>query len=331
MVEALMPPTYSDLMQLANGYCDSQTLLTANALDVFTMIGTRACAAEQIARGCHANAEGLRLLLDALVSLGLLTLRGGRYRNTPLGRRYLDRRSPEAITNLLWLLGHHWHDWSKLPQALRKARKGWARMTATPKFRERFSWAMHERSHALTERTIQTIRLDSSDRRFLDLGGGPGSYAIALAKRYPQLHGVVMDQAVTVARRLIRERGLGRRLTVRAGDIFKDDLGGGYDAVLCSNIIHIFNESENRSLLRRAAEALSPGGRLFIVEFFLDASRTAPTKSAVFSVMMYLYTLSGRCYSWIEVEGWLKTLGFRRFKRHHITPDIGTLEATKLT
>jgi SAM-dependent methyltransferase len=326
-----MPPTYSDLMQLANGYCESQTLLTANALDVFTVIGTRACAVEQIARGCHANAEGLRLLLDALVSLGLLTLRGGRYRNTPLGRRYLDRRGPEAISNLLWLLSHHWHDWSKLPQALRKARRGWARMTATPKFRERFSWAMHERSHALAERTIQTIRLDSSDRRFLDLGGGPGSYAIALAKRYPQLHGVIMDQTIAVARRLIRERGLGRRLTVRAGDIFKDDLGSGYDAVLCSNVIHIFNERENRTLLRKAAEALSPGGRLFIVEFFLDASRTAPPKSAVFSVMMYLYTATGRSYSWREVEGWLKMLGFHRFKRHHITPDIGTLEATKLT
>ena len=326
-----MPPTYSDLMQLANGYCDSQTLLTANALDVFTVIGTRACAAEQIARGCHANAEGLRLLLDALVSLGLLTLRGERYRNTSLGRRYLDRRSPEAITNLLWLLGHHWHDWSKLPQALRKARKGWARMTATPKFRERFSWAMHERSHALTQRTIQTIRLGSSDRRFLDLGGGPGSYAIALAKRYPQLHGVIMDQTVTVAKQLIRKHGLAGRLTVRAGDIFKDDLGSGYDAVLCSNVIHIFNESENLKLLRRAAHSLRAGGKLFIVEFFLDASRTTPPKSAVFSVMMYLYTLSGRCYSWIEVEGWLTTLGFRRFKRHHITPDIGTLEATKLT
>jgi SAM-dependent methyltransferase len=331
MVKALMPPTYSDLMQLANGYGASQTLLSANALDVFTVIGTGARAAEQIARGCHANADGLRLLLDALVSLGLLTLRGGRYRNTSLGRRYLDRRSPEAITNLLWLLSHHWHDWGKLPQALRKARKGWARMTATPKFRERFSWAMHERSHALAERTIQTIRLDSSDRRFLDLGGGPGSYAIALAKRYPQLHGVIMDQTVTVARRLIRERGLTRRLTVRAGDVFKDNLGAGYDAVLCSNVIHIFNESENLKLLRRAAHSLRAGGKLFIVEFFLDASRTAPPKSAVFSVMMYLYTPSGRAYSWLEVERWLKTLGFGRFKRHRITPDIGTLEATKLT
>ena len=189
---------------------------------------------------------------------------------------------------------------------------------------------MHERSHVLAEPTVRAMHLPSSAQRFLDLGGGPGSYAIGLARRYPKLQGVILDQTVTVAKQLIRKHGLAGRLTVRAGDIFKDDLGSGYDAVLCSNVIHIFNESENRKLLRRAARALRAGGRLFIVEFFLESNRTAPAKSAVFSVMMYLYTVTGRCYSWIEVEGWLKALGLGRFKRHRITPDIGTLEATKL-
>ena len=46
--------------------------------------------------------------------------------------------------------------------------------------------------------------------------------------------------------------------------------------------------------------------------------------------MMYCFTATGRCYSWRETEGMLKKLGFGRFKRHRITPDIGTLAATKL-
>jgi len=57
--------------------------------------------------------------------------------------------------------------------------------------------AMHERSHALAAPTVATMRLPSGARRFLDLGGGPGSYAIALAKRYPRLDGVVMDRTVS--------------------------------------------------------------------------------------------------------------------------------------
>src|SRR5205823_4765013 len=186
------------------------------------------------------------------------------YRNTPLGRRHLDSRNPEAATNLLWLFAHHWHDWTKLPEALRKGRLGWAPVTATSKFRRRFSLAMHERSYALAEPMVQTMQLPLSAQRFLELGGGPGSYAIALARRYPRLQGVILDQTITIAKKLIRKHGLAGRLTVRAGDIFKDDLGSGYDAVLCSNVIHIFNESENRKLLRRAARALRAGGKLFI-------------------------------------------------------------------
>ena len=325
-----MPTNFFELIKLATAYGESRTLHAANELGVFSAIGRDTSTAAEIAKRCRADAEGTRLLLDALVSLGLLTLKRGRYRNTPLGRRYLDGHSPQAITNLLWLLDSHWHNWTKLAEALRKGRPGWAPITATPAFRRRFSLAMHERSHVLAAPTVRTIRLPSRAPRFLDLGGGPGSYAIALAKRYPRLTGVVLDQTVTVARRLIREHHLEGRLQARAGSLFKGDLGGDYDAVLCANVVHVFNQHENLTLLKRVRKALRPGGKLFIVEFFLDSTRTKPPKSAVFSVMMYLFTATGRCYSWDEVEGWLRELGFGRFHRRQVTPDIGTLEATKL-
>lgn len=325
-----MALTYPQLMQLANAYGEAQTLLAASDLDLFTVIGTGERTTGAIAKDCKADPEGTRLLLDALASLGLLTLRGGRYRNTPLGLRHLDRRSPTSLSNLLWLLGHHWHDWTNLPRALRQGRPGWAPLTRSREFRRRFSLAMHERSHALAAPTVGTIRLSRKAGRFLDLGGGPGSYAIALAKRYPRLEGVVLDQTVTTARRLILREGLGARLKARAGNMFTADLGAGYDAVLVSNVLHVFDEAENRRLLRRVRESLRPGGKVFIVEFFLDDSRTRPPKSSVFSLMMYLFTATGRCYSWRETEGWLTKLGFGRFRRHAITPDIGTLEATRL-
>ena len=325
-----MALTYPQLMQLANACGESQALLTANGLGVFTVIGTGGRTAGEVAKRCKADPEGMRFLLNALVGLGLLSLRGSSDWNTPLGRRYLDRRSPTSISNLLWLLGHHWHDWTKLPRALRQGRPGRAPVTQSRDFRRRFSLAMHERSHVLAAPTMDTLRLPAKARRFLDLGGGPGSYAIALAKRHPHLEGVVLDQTVTTAKRLILREGLGARLKARAGNIFKADLGAGYDGVLVSNVIHVFNERENQTLLRRVRNALRPGGKVFIVEFFLDDSRTTPLKSSVFSLMMYLFTATGRCYSWRETEGMLKKLGFGRFKRHTITPDIGTLEATKL-
>ncbi len=325
-----MALTYPQLMQLANAYGESQVLLAANDLDLFTAIGTGGRSAGAVAKACKADPEGTRLLLDALAGLGLLTLHGGRYRNTPLGRRCLDRRSPMSISNLLWLLGHHWHDWTNLPRVLRQGRPGRAPLTRSREFRRRFSLAMHERSHVLATPTVDTIRLPPKAVRFLDLGGGPGSYAIALAKRHPGLEGVVLDQTVTTAKRLILREGLGARLKARAGNMFTADLGTGYDAVLVSNVIHVLSEEENKRLLKRVRDSLRVGGKVFIVEFFLDDSRARPSKASVFSLMMYLFTDTGRCYSWRETEDWLTKLGFGRFKRRRITSDIGTLETTRL-
>jgi SAM-dependent methyltransferase len=325
-----MPRTFPELMRLANAFAESQTLLAANDLGIFAAIGGGSRTAKQVARRCRTDAEGTRLLLDALVSLGLLRPRERGYRNTPLGRHYLDNSSAQAITNLLWLLSQHWHDWTKLPESLRKGRPHRPSNRASRAFQRRFALAMHERSHYLAAPTVSAIRLPPKSNWFLDLGGGPGSYAIALAKRHPRLKGVVMDQNVAIARQLIRQAGLETRLKVKAGSIFTDALGSGYDAVLISNVLHVFGEEENRRLLRRIRTAMKPGGKVFVVEFFLDATRTSPAKSAVFSVLMYLFTATGRCYSWREVESWLKKLGFAKFKRHRITPDIGILEATKL-
>src|SRR2546427_8037890 len=292
-----MAITYAELMRLANAFNESQTLLAANDLDVFTVIGSAGRTAGEVARRCKADPEGMFLLLNALVGLGLLTLRKGRYSNTPLSLRHLDRRSLEAISNLLWLLGHHWKDWTGIPHALRHGRPGWDPITETPEFRRRFSLAMHERSFMLAAPTVATFRLPSRARRFLDLGGGPGSYAIALAKRYHKVKGIVLDQTVTVARQLIQKHRLQHRLKARQGSLFTADLGSGYDAVLVANVIHGFNEKENRALLRRVRGALCPGGEGFIVGVFLGGNPTQPAQASPFLVMMYKISPRRRCYN----------------------------------
>src|SRR3989442_11030502 len=176
-----MPMTYRELLRLANAFSESQTLLAANDLDVFTAIGASGRTADAVARRCKADPEGMFVLLNALVGLELLTLRKGRYYNTPLGRRHLDRRSPEAISNLLWLLGHHWQDWTDIPKAIRHGRPGWAPLTKTPAFRRRFSLPVHQRSFILAETPVGALPLPPRGRRVLHLGGGPRSYPIALA------------------------------------------------------------------------------------------------------------------------------------------------------
>ena len=321
--------TYEQLMGLANGYADSKVLLIANELGVFTAIGSGGRRGDTLARSCRTTQEGMRLLLQALAGLGLLRQQAGRYWNTPLALKFLDNRSPLAITNLLWLLNHHWSDWTGMARAIRRGRPGWATVTKTAEFRRRFALAMQERSHVLAPPTIASFRLPRNAARFLDLGGGAGSYAIALARHYPTLQGLVIDQSVAVARRLIRQQGLTDRVKVQTGNLFTLPLATGFDVALLSNVLHDFSEKENRRLLRRIYQSLRPGGKLFIVEYFLNPAGIRPAEAAIFSLLMYAFTDTGHCSAWKEAEGWLATAGFYRCRRHRVTGTIGTLEAVK--
>lgn len=321
--------TYRALMRLANGYAESKVLLVANELGLFTAIGDGGKRADSLAAACGVTREGMQLLLQALVGLGLVRANAGRYWNSRLGVKYLDGRSPTAVTNLLWLLNHHWSDWTGMAQAIRRGRSGWAPVTKTTAFRRRFALAMHERSYVLAPRTLDGIRLPRGATRLLDLGGGSGAYSIALAQRHPDVHVLLVDQAVSVARRHINEAGLRDRVAVRQGDVLTAPLDSGFDVVLLSNLLHDLSEAENRGLLHRVHGALRPGGKIVIVEYFLNPAGILPAEAAVFSLLMYAFTPTGRSYAWKEVEIWLRATGFGRFRRRSVTDSIGTLEAVR--
>lgn len=323
--------SYEDLIQTADAYADSRTLISGVELEIFTHLGRGARSAAQVARKAGANPEGTVRLLNALAGMGLLKKQGRRFRNTPLSRTYLDAASPRAITHFLWLAGQHWEDWMDLTQALRKGRAPKpSRPPDDPAFRRRFAQALHERSRYLIPKITRPIRLKGA-RALLDLGGGAGSYALALLRRTPGLHATVFDRpaATRVALAEARREGLQKRVSVIGGDLFKDRYGGPYDAIFYSNVIHIYGPRENLQILRKAKKALNPGGKLIIVEYFLDRDETRPPDAALFNLMMFLFTTSGRCYTWEEVTRWLKGLGFSGFRRARITDKIGILQARR--
>lgn len=99
--------------------------------------------------------------------------------------------------------------------------------------------------------------------RVLDLGGGPGLVAQALAREYPGLHATVFDWPPTaaVARQLVAEAGLQERVAAMGGDLSRDSFGEGYDVIWCSSVVHFVPDCLD--LLRRVLGALRPGG-LFI-------------------------------------------------------------------
>lgn len=96
--------------------------------------------------------------------------------------------------------------------------------------------------------------------RFLDLGGGAGVVAIALAQIMPEAMGAVVELPPTaeVVRKNVDESGLSDRLSVVSGDLEQVDFGHGYDLVWCSSVLHFIRDME--AAIKRVRSALAPGG-----------------------------------------------------------------------
>ena len=131
----------------------------------------------------------------------------------------------------------------------------------------------------------------------LDLGGGHGRYGHALVELGFRV--TLLDRPVIVD--LARER-YGDALTYVVGDFLEDPLGGPYDAVLLSNIVHGLGPDENRRLLPRVGEALRPGGLVVVKDMFVDDLGAHPAEAVFFGLTMLMYTREGQAYSLTELR-----------------------------
>lgn len=121
------------------------------------------------------------------------------------------------------------------------------------------------RRHEFIDRSAEWLfsALQLSDgTRLLDLGSGPGLYAIRLARRGVEV--LAVDVAPLLLEHL-RAAAAAEDLPVRTleGSYLEADLGSGHDAAI---LIHedycVLSPSQRAVLLRRVREALRPGGRV---------------------------------------------------------------------
>jgi predicted O-methyltransferase YrrM len=299
-----------DLLMLGHGYQRSMILLGALKLGVFRGLADGALAAPALARRIGADARKLSILLDALAALGLLSRTGGRYRISRLAKECLlpGARSLESI------LLHHldgWGDWGRLAATIRGGRK--RRGGGDGGYQENFIRGMEENSRERAAAVARKFPLHAGDR-LLDLGGGPGTYAAAWAKACPGADVTVFDRPETlrITRKVLKEKGEDARVRLMAGDFLKDPVGGPYDFVWISQILHAYPERDCVGLLRKARSALAPGGAAAVQEFLVAEGKTSPPGPVFFSVHMVAVTEGGRAYTAREIAAMMKEAGYRK-------------------
>jgi (2Fe-2S) ferredoxin len=302
-----------DLNQLLRGYMDSRALLTALELDIFTAVGNGATAPE-VAGKISAPPRSTEMLLNALVSMGMLAKQQGVFSNTLPTARYFAEGSKDNARPGLLHTANIWHRWSTLTDCVRAGtsvsrREGAARDAGwTRSFIAAMDRIAQERA-PLVLRAVGTVGV----ARLLDVGGGSAAYSIAFARADEKLHATVFDlpDVLPISRGHINAAGLGQRIDTRAGDLRRDEFGSGFNLVLVSAICHMLGPEENQDLFRRCFAALAPQGRLVMQDFILQADKTGPKQAALFALNMLVGTPSGSTYSSDEYTAWMREAGFQ--------------------
>ena len=99
------------------------------------------------------------------------------------------------------------------------------------------------------------------------------------------------------------------------GDYLKDKFGYDFDLILVSAVIHINSPEENRGLIKKCAESLTPGGQLVILDHIMNDDRTMPAVGAVFALNMLVGTEKGDTYTEQEIKSWMHEAGLKYIRR----------------
>lgn len=306
------------LLELSGYFWKTGTLHAAVKLDIFTVIDDQRLGALEIAEKTGSEPDATARLLDALASMGLLSKESKHYNNTEASWNFLSKTSPRYIGYMI--LHHHYlvDLWRRLDQSVRTGRpvRETGGVGPDEAEREAFLMGMFNMASVVAPDLVRQVDLGGR-RRLLDMGGGPGTYAIHFCLKYQDLAATVFDLETTrpFAEKTIERFGLSGRIGFEGGSYLKQDLPVGYDAVWMSHILHGESFRDCAGMMKKAWHAMEPGGLIAVHEFILDDTRTQPLFAALFSLNMLVATEEGRAYTEQEIADMLESAGFKQIQR----------------
>ncbi|MCA9083147.1 MAG: hypothetical protein KDA81_03785 [Planctomycetaceae bacterium] len=201
-----------------------------------------------------------------------------------------------------------------------------------PEISDSLTRAMAARASNVAPSVARCLDLSSS-RHLVDIGGAHGLYSFELLRKHTLLSASIIDRAppLKVASEYAAAAELSERVHLIFGDIHGAELPASADVVLMANILHDYNLHDASNLVRHFAEQLPSGGKLIILDAFLDSVphdgppvAPGPREVAAYSGMLFSIC-EGRCYRQDEFEKMLTDAGLRVEETVHHVPCHGRI------
>ena len=303
------------IMAMASAFYESCILFTASDSGIFSKIAEIGPAdAKTLAAALGLDQRGARMILDGCVAVDLLEKKGELYSNTPESALFLVKGSAGDLSGALRYNRDVYPAWGKLAEFVKTGRpveKPETHLGDDPQRTQIFVMSMHYRALAMGRAVVGELDL-TGRKHLLDVGGGPGTYSMLIAEKYPDIRCTVLElpEVATVADGLIKKQGLQNRVTTLPGDYRSTPFPRGVDVVNFFGVLHQESPESIVCLFEKAYEALTPGGCVYIMDMMTDSTHTRPKFSALFGVNMALTSENGWVFSDEELKTWLQAVGF---------------------
>lgn len=281
---------------------------------------------EEITAKVETRRYGVLVLMEAGLAAGVVRCEGERYFLTTTGACVLSdeltRVNMDVVQNCCFQAVYYledsireekpvglqrvFGDWDTIYPALSKlpaaARDSW------------FKWD-HYYSDAAFPEALPLV-FARRPRRLLDVGGNTGKWALQCATYSEDVAVTILDlpSQLNFARRNIEERGLQNRINCHAADLLdhSQPFPAGFDAIWMSQLLVCFAEEDAVRLLERAAAAMTPESRLYILDTLWDRQEHAASAYSLQAISLYFTCLANgrsRMYKASDIIRMLEAAG----------------------
>lgn len=319
-------PSPEALFQISFSFVPSRVLSAGLQLRVFSHIAAGNKTAGAISEAAGASERGMLMLLDSLVALELLTKENENYELTGMAATYLLPEG-ESYVGAMMETDLMWEAWGHLTEVIRTGKP--PRRIESQELAEHFFSILVRSLHVMNReparRAAQALGAGASHQgqRVVDVACGSGIWGIAIAEADASARITAQDfpGIFNVTREYLKRHDVEDRYEFLPGDLKQVDFGENrFDLAILGNIVHSEGEASSRDLFRRLHRALSPGGRIAVVDMIPNDERTGPPFPVFFALNMLINTEAGGTYTLAEYTDWLRDAGFARVE----TADIGS-------
>ena len=314
------------IMEVGMAFWPAKVLLSAVELGVFTALGQTAMTGAQLREALQLDERADPDFFDTLVALRFLERDGdgpgARYRNTPETALFLDKNSPQYMGGFLEMANARlYRFWGDLSEGLRTGRaQNEIKHTGTSLFDELYSKPerLEQFMNAMSGISAGNFAafaeaFDFSQyRTACDVGGATGQLSMFIARRHPHVRCQTLDlPAVTaIADRKIAAAGLSDRVSARPIDFFADPFPAA-DVITMGMILHDWNLERKKRLVRKAYDAVNPGGAFVVIENLIDDARRENAFGLMMSLNMLIEFGDAFDFSGADFAAWCREAGFR--------------------